>query len=77
MDVVTEEEQQMLRDLHTALLGVPAGSPSDARPLLEDIRVVVRAYQRASWATRAVVWLLPAVAGLGVAYQTIRGWFTP
>lgn len=72
---MTDEERQMLRDLHSALLEVPPGSPREARPLLEDIRIVIRAYHRANWATRAVVWLLPAVAGVGIAFQTIRGWF--
>ena len=74
VDVVTEVERKMLKDIHDALLSVPPGSPSDARPLLEDIRTVVRAYQRASWATRAIVWLLPAIAGIGVAFTTIKGW---
>lgn len=70
-----ENERKMLTELHDALLGIPAGSAKDARPLLEEIRVVVSAYKRASWATRAVIWLLPALAGLGVAVQTMRSWF--
>lgn len=72
---VTDDERQMLRDLHYALLEVPPGSSKETRPLIEEVRVVVRAYQRASWATRAIVWLLPAIAGIGVATQTIRNWF--
>ena len=71
---MTEEEQSMLRELHHALLGVPPGSPSDAKPLLEEIRIVVTAYKRATWATRALIWLLPAIAGVGIAIQTIRSW---
>ena len=71
---MTDDEQQMLRELHAALLEVPPGSPKDVRPLLEDVRIVVRAYQRASWATRALVWFLPTIAGLGAAIATIRGW---
>ena len=73
---MTNDEREMLRDLHSALLEVPAGSSKDARPLIEEVRIVVRAYQRASWVTRVIVWLLPAIAGVGVAAQTIRGWFT-
>lgn len=75
MCLMTDKERQMLEDLHEALLGVPAGSGTDAKPLLEDIRVVVMAYKRASWATRALIWMLPAIAGIGVAFQTVKGWF--
>lgn len=73
-----EDMQEMLqktRDLHSALLETPPGSPNDVRPLMEDIRVVVRSYHRASWATRALIWLLPAAAGVGIAAEKIRGWF--
>lgn len=71
---MTPEDQQILHKIHDALFEVPAGSGPDEKPLIELIRIVVRSYQRASWATRAIVWLLPAIAGLGVAYQTIVGW---
>lgn len=74
---MTDTERKMLEDLHKALLDVPPGSSKDARPLLEELRVVVKAYNRASWATRALVWLLPAIAGVGAAAQVIKGWFHP
>lgn len=64
-----------LHDLRVALLDVPPGSGADAKPLLEEVRGIVRAYQRASWATRAAVWGLPTLAGLGVAVQAIAAWF--
>lgn len=72
---MTDEQQRMLSDLHSALLDVPPGSPKDAKPLIEEIRIVVRAYQRGSWFARFVVWSLPAVAGIGIAMEKIRGWF--
>ena len=68
---LTEDQEKMLEDLHNAFLSVPAGSPSDAKPLLEKIRTVVITHERASWLTRATVWLLPTVAGLGFAVQAI------
>ena len=71
---MTDEERRMLREIHAALFAVPPGS-RDAQPLIEDVRVVVRAYQRASWATRALVWLLPSIAGVGIAIEKIRSWF--
>lgn len=72
---MTDEELRMLRDLHSALLEVPAGSGPDVKPLIEDLRIVVNAYKRASWATRAFVWFLPTVAALGVSAKTIKDWF--
>lgn len=68
---LTQSEQKMLKDLHDAFLSVPAGSPKDAKPLLVKIRAVVATYERASWLTRATVYLLPTVAGLGLAVQAI------
>ena len=86
---MTDEERRMLSDLadsvdglikrvdklYASLLETPDGSPDDARPFLEEARIVIRAYQRASWATRALVWLLPAIAGVGIAVEKIRSWF--
>lgn len=81
-EAMTEAERKMLQETHDgmkelrdALLGVPAGSPKEAKPLLEDLRVVARAYQRGSWAVRAIMWLLPTVAGLGYAIKQIKDWF--
>lgn len=71
-----DQERRLLRELHDAFLKVPEGSPSGARPLLADIRVVVQAYQRASWVARALIWLLPAIAGVGVAVEKINTWLT-
>jgi hypothetical protein len=65
------KHSELVKELHDALLAVPAGSPKDAKPLLEEIRMVVRAYNKASWVTRAVIWMLPTLAGLAVAYETI------
>jgi hypothetical protein len=68
---LTQSEKQMLQDLHDAFLSVPVGSPKGAKPLLEKIRSVVATYERASWLTRATVYLLPTLAGLGLAVQAI------
>ena len=70
-----EELRQKVSDLHMALLEVAPGSGSDAKPLIEEVRNVVRAYQRASWATRAMVWFVPTIAALGVSFKSIREWF--
>ena len=81
---MTEDERKMLREMHTqmaelrqALFDPPAGAGEDEHPLIHDIRTVVRAYKRASWVTRALMWLLPTVAGLGVAGKEISRWFLP
>lgn len=71
---MTEEESKMVRRLHDAFLKVPEGSRPETRPLLEDIRMVVAAYHRASWLTRLIIWALPTLAGLGFAIQAIRDW---
>ncbi|MFQ6550511.1 hypothetical protein AADZ90_021420 [Aestuariibius sp. 2305UL40-4] len=71
MGEVRDEMAALMRDLY----GVPDGSPSDVRPLIHEIRIVVRAYQRASWVTRLLIWVLPTIAGLGVAIREIGKWF--
>lgn len=71
---MTPEEHKMVVEIHQALFAVPPGSPPDEKPLLEDIRVVCRAYKRAKWTTRAIIWLLPTAAGLGMAVETIWKW---
>lgn len=72
---MTEEESARLAELHEALFNVPPGSPSDEKPLIHELRILVRAYKRTSWMTRMVVWALPTLAGLGVAAKSIYGWF--
>ncbi|MFQ6554111.1 hypothetical protein AAD018_017345 [Aestuariibius insulae] len=79
---MTDEEREMLVEVHEQmgvlmrdLYGVPEGSPDDVRPLIYEMRTVVRAFQRASWVTRLLIWLLPTLAGLGVAIREITRWF--
>lgn len=69
---LTSEERQMLKDLHDSLMKSPAGS-SDP-PLIEDLRRVVVAYNRASWATRAMIWLIPTTALIGASLNNILKW---
>lgn len=71
---LTDEERKMLIDLHRALMEVPPGAAKDARPLIADMRAVIDAHRRASWATRAFVWVIPTAAGLGLAVERILGW---
>jgi hypothetical protein len=71
---LTDDDHKMLQDIHAALFDVPPGSPKDERPLIEGVRIMWRAYQRGSWAFRAVIWVLPAIAGVGVAWQKITEW---
>lgn len=73
---MTDEEREMLAEIHEALFTVPVGSPDDERPLIHDIRTIVRAYSRARWSTRMIVWLLPTIAALGVAVKTIVTWWS-
>ncbi|WP_299830649.1 hypothetical protein [uncultured Roseobacter sp.] len=71
---MTHEESQMVRDLHDALLRVPPGSPSDDRPLLEEIRLVVRAYRRGSWIAKVVVWGAPVIVSAVIGWEKIYNW---
>lgn len=71
---MTDEQARMLEDLHTALMSVPPGSGPDAQPLIQEVRTVVNAYKRGSWAVRALIWLLPALAGVGIAIEKIAKW---
>jgi hypothetical protein len=73
--VMTDEERQMLRQIHEALFSVPAGSAKDAKPLIESLRIMVRAYERGSWAVRALIWLLLTIAGVGTAIHQIKEWW--
>lgn len=79
---MTEEEREMLRGTHDlavrinrALFELPPGSDKDAKPLMETIRIMARAYERGSWSVRALIWLLLTIAGLGTAFQQIREWW--
>jgi len=79
---MTDGERVMLKEAHDgivelrdALLGIPPGSPEGTKPLLAELRVVVQAYKRASWVTRAMVWALPTAALVGASVQSIWGWF--
>jgi len=69
-----DDQARQLDTIYRALFDVPEGSPSDTQPLIAELRRVVLAYKRASWATRAIIWVLPTLAGLGVAIKTIAGW---
>jgi len=68
-------ESEMIEEIHRSLFEVPTGSPDGTRPLIEGMRIMWASYQRGSWAFRAIVWLLPAIAGVGIAAEKIHGWF--
>lgn len=69
---MTPDESARLDAIYRALME-PAADGDKA--LIERISAVVKAYERGAWAMRAVLWLLPALAGIGVAYTAIRDWF--
>tara|TARA_R110000850_G_scaffold109320_2_gene222135 strand:- start:6391 stop:6627 length:237 start_codon:yes stop_codon:yes gene_type:complete len=71
---MSEDDKAMLLDIHRALFDVPTGSGAEEKPLIEGMRIVWRSYQRGSWAFRAVVWVLPAIAGVGIAAEKIKEW---
>lgn len=70
---MTPEQEKKLKDIHDALFQPPAGS--DDAPLIKDLRDVVQAYKRASWATRALIWAVPTLALLGASARSIADWF--
>lgn len=70
---MTPEQEQKLNDIHAALFEAPKGSKDD--PLIKDLRDVVQAYKRASWATRALIWAVPTLAMLGASARSILAWF--
>ena len=63
-------------ELYEALLELPPGSLETDRPLLQDIRKVVQAYKRMSWAARATIWVLSFIGVVGGAVGTLMGWFS-
>lgn len=70
---MTPEQEKKLDDIHAALFETPAGS--DEGPLIKDLREVVKAYKRASWATRALIWAVPTLALMGASARSIADWF--
>jgi hypothetical protein len=79
---VTDEERKMLRETHAvttrleaAFLVPPPGGGKNAKPLLESLFIMVRAYERGSWGIRALIWLLLTIAGVGTAIHQIREWW--
>lgn len=71
---MTEDQSRKLDKLYSSLLEVPAGSPTDEKPLLEQIRVISRAYNRGVWSAKMIVWGVPLIASLGIAVQTVLSW---
>lgn len=79
---MNEDERKLLHDthdmakeVHDALLEVPTGSPRAERPLLVDLRLMVRAWKGLIFSVKALVWLIPTIAGVGIAWRTIAEWF--
>lgn len=79
---MTEEERQLLRDtadrmarIERALFDVPEGAPADAKPLIEALHILWRAYQRGSFSIKAIMWLALAVTSIGGAIGAAKGWF--
>lgn len=72
---VTDEEHRMIMEMHQAFMRLPPGAGKNDKPLIEEIRAVVKTHQRASWATRAFIWAIPTLALLGASLQSILKWF--
>jgi len=77
---MTEAELQEMKTkidrIHRALFEVPAGSPDDEKPLIEGVRIVWRAWQRGSWLSRLLMWLVPAVAACVAFAAQVRQWLS-
>lgn len=71
---MTDEERKSLKDIHDALLSVPVGSSSDAKPLIEEIRVIVKAYNRSGWIVRSLLYLILTGAGVAASFDKIKEW---
>ena len=70
-DMTEEERDAKIEDIHSALFDVPVGSPEGTNPLITDIREIATNYHRGKWALRAAIWGLPALAGIGIAWEKI------
>lgn len=69
---MTPDEQKKLDDIHRALFTVPPGASDKEKPLIQSIRDVVQAYNRASWAARALIWAILTIGSVLGALVTIR-----
>ena len=54
-----------------ALFEVPPGSPEGEQSLVQALRIMWRLYQRMSWITRVMIWVVPAFFG-ALAYLGIE-----
>lgn len=68
---MTEEQAKMLEELHAAIMQSPPGSKRP--PLIETMNTMATVYITGRWSIRAILWLVPTVAGLIVAFRTITG----
>lgn len=68
------ETHAMAANLHRAFFDIPPGSPDGTRPFIENLRVLVLAYQRGSWLAKIVVWAVLGMATIGGAILQINGW---
>ena len=80
---MNDEERKLLNDthgmakeVHDALLKVPSGSPKAERPLLTDLRMMVRTWRGLTLSVKIFVWAVTTIAGVGIAGSTILSWFT-
>lgn len=72
---MTDEERKKLydlddkvREIHRAFMVPPAGKKT---ALIEDIQTVSEAYRRGSFLARSLLWALPTLAGLIMAWDRI------
>ena len=71
---IREETNDMVRQMHHAFFEVPIGSSE--RPLIEDLREVVKTYKRLNWLSKAALYIAAGIGALGAAYATLKDWVT-
>lgn len=61
-----------MEEMRAAFMDKPAGAPKNARSLLETLHVMAALYNRSRWLATGLIWGLPAVAGVVIAWDAIR-----
>ena len=79
---MTDAERELLMKtaedvaaLKAAFLDKPLGTPENEPSLIEGMRIVWEAYRRGSWLLRVLAFLVTAVAAVGGAVASVKGWW--
>jgi hypothetical protein len=68
---VSDEEREMLRDLHRALCVPP---PGQSRSLLQRAAETVEKVERGEWAVKALIRTVMTVGGIVGAIVALQSW---